>query len=317
MIAAMVIVGGATRLTGSGLSITEWAPILGSIPPLSDVDWQSAFAKYQQSSQFKLQNSAMTISEFHSIFWWEWAHRFLGRIIGFVVTIPLIIFGWRKMLPAGLWPRIILLLVLGAAQGALGWFMVASGLVDRVSVTQYRLAAHLTLATVLFAYVIWLRLTLVQEIKPRWGWPALILSLIFVQIAAGGFVAGLNAGQGYNTWPLMDGAIIPSGLLVMNPWWLNSFENAMAVQFNHRILAYLIFGLVVWQFLQNRNLAQLFLLAAIVGQIILGITTLLLHVPLHAALMHQGGALVVLFAAIWNFKVSSENKNIAGIKPAA
>ena len=313
MIAAMVVVGGATRLTGSGLSITEWAPILGAIPPLSDADWQVAFAKYQQSSQYILQNSAMTIAEFHSIFWWEWSHRFLGRLIGFVVALPLIYFCWRKMLPAGLWPRIAILLVLGAAQGALGWFMVASGLEDRVSVTQYRLAAHLTFAMVLFAYVVWLRFTLAQRLKPHLGLAALTVALVFLQIAAGGFVAGLNAGQGYNTWPLMDGNIIPSGLMAMQPWWLNSFENAMAVQFNHRILAYVIFCLALWQAVTLKGKAQVLLLAAVMGQIALGITTLLLNVPMFVALIHQAGALIVLTAAVWNFKVSCKNKNTAGV----
>ena len=313
MIAAMVVVGGATRLTASGLSITEWAPILGTIPPLSDADWQVAFAKYQQSSQYILQNSAMTIAEFHSIFWWEWSHRFLGRLIGFVVALPLIYFCWRKMLPAGLWPRIVILLALGAAQGALGWFMVASGLEDRVSVTQYRLAAHLTFAMVLFAYVVWLRFTLAQRLKPHWGLAAVTGALVFLQIAAGGFVAGLNAGQGYNTWPLMDGTVIPSGLMAMHPWWLNSFENAMAVQFNHRILAYVIFCLALWQAVTLKGTAQVLLLAAVMGQIALGITTLLLHVPVFLALIHQAGALIVLTAAVWNFKVSCENKRAADV----
>ena len=313
MVAAMVVVGGATRLTGSGLSITEWAPILGTIPPLSEADWQVAFAKYQQSSQFKLQNSAMTLSEFHAIFWWEWAHRILGRMIGFVVALPLVFFALRRMLPAGLWPKIIIMLILGAAQGALGWFMVASGLVDRVSVTQYRLAAHLTLATVIFAYVLWLRFTLEDKMRPSWRLSALIVGLVFLQIAAGGFVAGLNAGQGYNTWPLMDGAVVPSGLLAMQPWWLNAFENALTVQFDHRMLGYLIFALALYQALRGRGFPQFMLLAVVIGQIALGITTLLLHVPLHAALVHQTGALVVLAVAMWNLKVASAHKNAAGV----
>jgi len=313
MVAAMVVVGGATRLTGSGLSITEWAPILGTIPPLSEADWQVAFAKYQQSSQFKLQNSAMTLSEFHAIFWWEWAHRILGRMIGFVVALPLVFFALRRMLPAGLWPKIIIMLILGAAQGALGWFMVASGLVDRVSVTQYRLAAHLTLATVILAYVLWLRFTLEEKLRPSWRLSALIVGLVFLQIAAGGFVAGLNAGQGYNTWPLMDGAVVPSGLLAMQPWWLNAFENALTVQFDHRMLGYLIFALALYQALRGRGFPQFMLLAVVIGQIALGITTLLLHVPLHAALVHQTGALVVLAVAMWNLKVASAHKNAAGV----
>jgi len=311
MVAAMVVVGGATRLTGSGLSITEWAPILGTIPPLNDADWQLAFSKYQQSSQFKLQNSHMTMAEFHPIFWWEWAHRFLGRFIGVVVAVPLLIFAWRKMLPQGFRPKATLMLVLGAAQSALGWYMVSSGLVDRVSVTQYRLAAHLTLATVIFAYVLWLRFNLEDNLRPKFRLSALIVLLVFTQIASGGFVAGLNAGAGYNTWPLMDGAIIPGGLLAINPWWLNAFENALTVQFDHRILAYTIFALALFQAAYGRGLPQLLLFAAVCGQIVLGITALLLHVPLHAALVHQAGSLVVLAAAVWNLKAATIHINAA------
>ena len=311
MIAAIVVVGGATRLTGSGLSITEWNVIMGAIPPLNDIDWQTAFAKYQQSSQFKLQNNAMTISEFHSIFWWEWAHRFLGRMIGVVVALPLVYFAVRKMLPVGFWPKVLVMLLLGAAQGALGWYMVASGLVDRVSVTQYRLAAHLTLAMLIFAYVLWLRFNVEDNLRPRFRLSALIVLLVFVQIAAGGFVAGLNAGQGYNTWPLMDGAVIPGGLGVMQPIWLNAFENALTVQFDHRILAYVIFGLALYQAAYGRGAPQLILLAAVLVQIALGITTLLLHVPLAAALIHQAGALIVLAAAVWNLKAATIHINAA------
>jgi len=311
MIAAMVVVGGATRLTGSGLSITEWNVIMGAIPPLNDVDWQTAFSKYQQSSQFKLQNSAMTISEFHSIFWWEWAHRFLGRMIGIVVAFPLGYFAVRKMLPTGFWPKVVVMLLLGAAQGVLGWYMVASGLVDRVSVTQYRLAAHLTLAAFIFAYVLWLRFNLEDNLRPKFRLSALIVLLVLVQIAAGGFVAGLNAGAGYNTWPLMDGSLIPSGLGAMQPFWLNAFENALTVQFDHRLLAYVIFALALFQAAYGRGLPQLLLFAAVCGQIGLGIMTLLMHVPLHAALTHQAGALVVLAAAVWNLKAATIHINAA------
>ena len=204
-----------------------------------------------------------------------------------------------------MWLRLLMLFILGGLQGALGWYMVASGLVDRVSVTQYRLAAHLTLATIIFAYVLWLRFTLTQNVKPRFGLATLTVILVLIQIAAGGFVAGLNAGQGYNTWPLMDGAVVPNGLMAMQPWWLNSFENALAAQFNHRILAYVIFALAAWQLWALRGRAQIFLFVAVLGQIALGISTLLQHVPLHLALAHQFGALVVLAAALWNLKVSS------------
>lgn len=208
-----------------------------------------------------------------------------------------------------MWPRLLLLFILGGLQGALGWYMVASGLVNRVDVSQYRLAAHLTLACVLFAAIIWTIACL--DIKHRFprsldSWTALILfAMILIQIAAGGFVAGINAGQGYNTWPLMDGSLVPNGLLAMQPWWLNSFENALAVQFNHRILAYVIFALAAWQLWALRSRAQFLMFVAVLGQIALGISTLLQHVPLHLALAHQFGALVVLAAALWNLKVSS------------
>ena len=313
LIAAMVVVGGATRLTGSGLSITEWAPILGTLPPLGDADWQTAFAKYQQSSQFKLQNSTMSLPDFHYIFWWEWAHRFLGRFIGFAVAIPLAFFAWRKMLPNGMWPRILIMLALGAAQGALGWYMVASGLVDRVSVTQYRLAAHLTLATAIFVYVVWVRLSLIEKPQPRFGFAAFILGLVFVQVAAGGFVAGLDAGQGYNTWPMMDGGVIPDGLFAMQPWWLNAFENALTVQFNHRLLAYIILGLALWQTAVRTGRAPQLLVLAILCQASLGIATLLWRVPLYLALAHQFGALIVLLAAVYNLQQNSPEQTPTSI----
>jgi cytochrome c oxidase assembly protein subunit 15 len=215
------------------------------------------------------------------------------------------VFAARRMLPPGLWPKIIIMLVLGGLQGALGWYMVASGLENRVSVTQYRLAAHLTFACVIFAYVLWVRFTLNNEARVRPGFAAALLGLVFLQIAAGGFVAGLDAGQGYNTWPLMDGALVPSGLGAMDPWWLNLFENAMTVQFDHRLLAYLVLALALWQVARRRDLPAILFLAAVLLQVALGITTLLLHVPLHVALVHQSGALVVLAAAVWNLRQRS------------
>lgn len=309
MIAAMVVVGGATRLTGSGLSITEWNPIMGAIPPLSHADWQALFEKYQQSSQFKLQNSSMTLGEFEFIFWWEWAHRLLGRLIGVVFFVPFVIFATLHMLPRRIWGRLITIFILGGLQGALGWYMVASGLVDRVSVSQYRLAAHLTLAAIILAFVIWVTFSLSRSHeKPSNArqWTALILvPLLLLQIAAGGFVAGLDAGQGYNTWPLMDGALIPDGLGAMRPWWANLFENALTVQFDHRLLAYMIFVLVILHALSTRTISSIILAIFVVGQVALGITTLLLHVPLDTALAHQFGAIFVLASAVWNLSAAT------------
>jgi heme a synthase len=304
MVFMMVIVGGATRLTQSGLSITEWDPIFGAIPPLQEADWNTLFEKYKLSSQYKLQNLGMSLGEFKFIFWWEWAHRLLGRLIGFVFFIPFVFFAITKRLEKRLWPRLAMLFVLGGLQGALGWYMVASGLVNRVEVSQYRLAAHLSLACVLFAAIIWTMTSLSwKHAKPQSldGWVALLLLvLVFVQIAAGGFVAGLDAGEAYNTWPLMDGKWIPDGLSAKQPVWRNFFENALTVQFNHRLLAYAIFLISVWHAAHTFSLSATLLAYAVFTQACLGILTLLMHVPLGFALAHQATAMVVLAAAVWN-----------------
>ena len=304
MVFAIVVVGGATRLTGSGLSITEWQPLLGAIPPLNDADWQSAFEKYKASSQFKLQNSAMTLSAFHFIYWWEWSHRVLARSIGAVAIVPFLYFAVRRMLPKGQWPRYVLLLALGGLQGLLGWYMVKSGLDQRVAVSQYWLAAHLICASAIFAFALWLRFSI--NSKHQWVRSGteilglLLLALVFVQLVAGAFVAGLNAGQGYNTWPLMDGAFIPQGLNAIEPWWKNLFENALTVQFDHRMLAYLILALTFVNLLFAFGASSFLLFYLVVMQAALGIFTLLFHVPLPLALVHQAGAMLVLMAAVWN-----------------
>lgn len=304
MVFMMVIVGGATRLTKSGLSITEWDPIFGVFPPLSDADWNAVFAKYQQSSQYKLQNVGMSLSDFQFIFWWEWAHRLLGRLIGFVFLLPFLFFATTRRLEGRIWPRLIALFVIGGLQGALGWYMVASGLVDRVEVSQYRLAAHLTLASVLFAAIIWTISSLEWRHKlPRNAdaWTAsILLGLVVLQIAAGGFVAGLNAGQGYNTWPLMDGRLIPDGLGAMQPLWRNLFENALTVQFDHRMLAYSIFIVAVWHAVKTFSFTAMVLAYLVFAQASLGIFTLIMHVPLGFALLHQATAMLTLAAAVWN-----------------
>ncbi len=304
MIVAMVVVGGATRLTGSGLSITEWQPVTGALPPFNDADWQALFEKYQQSSQYRLQNSGMLLGDFKFIFWWEWSHRFLGRTIGVVFFLPLVGFLIARKVERRLLPQLLGIFVLGGMQGALGWYMVASGLVDRVEVSQYRLSAHLTLATILLAAVVWTMGSIsTRHQRPRSldQWVALGLTgLIVLQVAAGAFVAGLNAGQGYNTWPLMDGHLIPQGLSVMEPGWRNLFENALTVQFDHRMLAYLIFGLALWHGMRVFSVSSLAVLYVIFGQVCLGIFTLLTHAPLGLALVHQLGAMVVLITALWN-----------------
>jgi heme a synthase len=303
LVFAMVIVGGATRLTDSGLSITEWQPILGIIPPLTEAAWLEAFEKYKLIPEFHKVNPGMTLGEFKAIYWWEWSHRFLGRFIGIAFIVPFLYFAGTRRIPPYLLPRLGVIFLLGGLQGVLGWYMVMSGLVDRVDVSQYRLAAHLTLAAVIFGAIIWTVLGLAdRRPAPSSGreWAALILAgLIVLQVAAGGFVAGLDAGMGYNTWPLMDGQLIPKGLFVMEPAWRNIFENAMTVQFNHRLIAYvsaIAALLLAWRI---GSLPAKALAAAVIFQIGLGIWTLLMQVPLHLALMHQGGAMLVLAAALW------------------
>ena len=308
LVFAMVIVGGATRLTDSGLSITEWLPILGAIPPLTEADWTLAFEKYKQIPEYKIINRGMSLDAFKFIYWWEWGHRFLGRFIGLAFALPLAFFWFSGRIARDRVWGLIGLLVLGGLQGALGWYMVMSGLVERTDVSQYRLAAHLTLAAVIFTAILWVAFGYGRE---RFRLPMstihLIIALILLQIAAGGFVAGLDAGMGYNTWPLMDGAIIPDGLLSIEPAWLNVFENAMTVQFQHRMLAYLV-GFVVLAYTLislpgfdgDERTSALLMLVVTAIQIALGIWTLLAQVQISWALLHQGGALVLLAIALYH-----------------
>ena len=304
LVFCMVIVGGATRLTDSGLSITEWRPLLGAIPPLNEADWLAAFEKYKLIPQFKTLNPDMTLGDFKFIFWWEWVHRFLGRFVGVAFAIPFLCFALLRKLELRLLPRLLLLFVLGGAQGALGWYMVSSGLIDRVDVSQYRLAAHLTLAALILAAILWVA----KGVGRQRHYPSsfddwfavLLIILVLLQIAAGGFVAGLDAGQGYQTWPKMDGQWIPTGLMEMLPNWKNYFENALTVQFDHRMLAYTILLLSIIHAWRCFSLPSMMFSYAIFTQACLGILTLLLHVPLAMALVHQAGAMVVLMTAVWN-----------------
>lgn len=318
LVMLMVVVGGATRLTGSGLSITEWQPIVGTIPPLTEGAWQAAFEKYKAIPQYEKLNKGMSLDAFKGIFWWEWAHRLLGRLIGAFFLLPFLYFLARGLVRGPLAWRLGGLFVLGGLQGALGWFMVKSGLSLRTDVSQYRLAAHLLLASALFAALLWTVLRLPapksQRIRLRTeargsaavGW--LIVALTFVQIGAGALVAGLKAGLAYNTWPLMDGHIVPAGIALLQPWWENAFENAATVQFDHRMIAYLLAAIVLWHATrvirsaddEQMRLSACVLLLAVALQIALGIATLLLQVPLHLALTHQAVAMLVLAAAIWH-----------------
>jgi cytochrome c oxidase assembly protein subunit 15 len=316
LIVAMILVGGATRLTDSGLSITEWQPILGAIPPLSDADWQEAFEAYKQIPEYSQINRGMSLEAFKSIYWWEWAHRFLGRFIGLVFFVPFVCFWAAGYIPRTLMPRLIGLFVLGGLQGALGWYMVKSGLVDRVDVSQYRLAAHFGVAVLIFGYTLWLILGLGREAgaNPARSSAAtvaagLVLGLVFVQMLAGALVAGIDGGLGFNTWPLMNGAFIPRGLGEASPWYLNLFENPLAVQFNHRMLGYAVVVVTILQavWLGMRDprapyvgsAATLAVLAVL--QATLGVWTLLLAVPIELGLAHQAGAILVFAAALYQF----------------
>ena len=312
-VVAMVVLGGATRMTNSGLSIVEWKPVTGVVPPLSEGQWLAEFEKYQQIPQYKELNQGMSLGDFKFIYWWEWSHRLLGRLIGLLFSLPLAFFWWRGWLDRALKWKLAGLLVLGGSQGALGWWMVSSGLSVRTDVSQYRLAAHMTLASLIFVAIAWVAASLserqgsgiVPALARRLGF--LIVPLILVQIFLGGLVAGLDAGLSHNTWPLMDGHFIPAlgNLYVMQPAWVNHFENAMTVQFQHRMVAYLIVGLALWQAVvmarstADAMIRQRSLLVAMAGllQAFIGIATLLLVVPLWAGLLHQLCAIVLLAIA--------------------
>ncbi len=313
---AMVAVGGATRLTGSGLSITEWKPIMGALPPMSEAAWQDALEKYKQIPQYEAVNKGISLEGFKAIFWWEWSHRLLGRLVGFVFLLPFAYFLLRRAIPKPFIPKVGALFLLGGAQGALGWFMVSSGLVgsDRIAVSQYRLAAHLALATIIAAYAFWLALTIREKGQEdraaatpssTAGLAAIVLSgLVYLQIIAGAFVAGLKGGYASNTWPLMNGEIVPAGMDQISPLWLNLFENPLAAQFVHRLIAYAValyavaFALAVRRSpaLKGPAIAAV---AATLVQIALGVATVVYGVPLGYALAHQVNAMLVLAAAIW------------------
>src|SRR5882672_10037745 len=313
LIAIMVLVGGATRLTESGLSIVEWKPVTGALPPLTEAQWAQAFGGYKAIPQYRELNAGMSFAEFKTIFWWEWSHRLLGRVIGVVYLLPFLWFLWRGVLNAELKRRLWLIFGLGALQGAVGWWMVASGLSQRVEVSQYRLATHLVLALVIFAAVVW-TLRRMRE-RPQAVVPSrlkvtgvVLLALTFLQIYFGALVAGLRAGRVYNTWPEIDGAFIPSTarLFFEEPWWRNLFDNTLTVQFEHRMTAYALLALALLHAIDAvRSRAGIavisgawWLVAAVILQAALGILTLLNQVPIDLALAHQAMAIVVLTLAI-------------------
>jgi cytochrome c oxidase assembly protein subunit 15 len=313
LVFAMVVVGGVTRLTHSGLSITEWQPIVGTMPPLGQADWDEAFLKYQATPEYRDVNRGMTLAEFKGIFWLEYAHRLLGRAIGAAFLLPLVWFAVRRRLPPGLAPRLFAIFGLGALQGAAGWYMVQSGLVDDPRVSQLRLTLHLALAFLIFGAMLWTALSLLR--RPASPAPPNSLTrfayslaaLVFVMVLAGGLVAGIRAGFAYNTFPSMNGAWLPPEIMLLDPWYLNFANNMATVQFDHRALAWLLAFLVPvlwWRTVRSaeappaaRRGAHL-LLALLIVQIGLGIATLLLVVPIPLAAAHQAGALAVFAAAL-------------------
>lgn len=314
LIAATVLVGGATRLTESGLSIVEWKPVTGSLPPLSEAEWTRAFEGYKAIPQYRQMNAGMSLGEFKTIFWWEWSHRLLGRVIGMAYLLPFLWFLWRGAFRGELKRRLWGIFALGALQGAVGWWMVASGLSERVEVSQYRLATHLVLALLIFASIVW---TLRRLAEPAPSTAPLrlkisaivLLGLTFVQLYLGALVAGLRAGKIYNTWPDIDGGFIPAAgrLFFDTPWWRNLFENTLTVQFEHRMVAYALFALAILHAIDAvRSRADrtviggaLWLVGAVTLQATLGILTLLNQAPMDLALTHQAVAIVVLTLAVF------------------
>ncbi len=306
-----LVVGGATRLTESGLSIVEWKPVTGVMPPLDAQSWQAEFDKYKAIPQYRERNAAMSLDEFRTIYWWEWSHRLLARLVGGAFLLPLIWFLWRGWIEPRLRARLWTIFTLGAALGVVGWWMVASGLAGRVSVSQYRLAFHLTLACAIFAAILWTaqdllaRAPVAAPARIRMS-AMLLLALVLVQIYLGALVSGLRAGLIYNTWPLIDGALLPEGLFFQTPLWRNLFENTLTVQFDHRVVAYALWLLAV---LHAADVARtlrggaaltgaLALASAVTLQAALGITTLIHQAPLALALPHQAMAIVVLAVAV-------------------
>ncbi len=303
MIFFMIVLGALTRLTESGLSMVEWRPVTGWLPPLSDAAWQAELQKYLSSPQGRLINRHFTVAEFQQIYWLEYLHRLWGRLIGMAFALPLAWFWWRGSLSSRLKPHLLALLILGGLQGAMGWAMVASGLIDRPSVSHYRLAAHLVLAIVLYAYTVWLILEFRPAAAPREDavaarWSGHLIGLLFVVLIWGAFVAGLRAGASHNTFPTMSGYWIPPGLFDLQPWWINPFENGTTVQFVHRWLAkLLVLGVLAMAWRVRRPEAFAAAAMALV-QLGLGIATILSGVDIGIATAHQAGAVLLLTALL-------------------
>jgi cytochrome c oxidase assembly protein subunit 15 len=316
LVFVMVVVGGVTRLTRSGLSIVEWQPIAGTLPPLTETAWQDMFTKYQATPEYVKVNRGMSLDEFKGIFWWEYIHRLIGRTIGLVFFLPFVWFLAKRQIPWSAAPKYVGILLLGGAQGAIGWWMVKSGLVDLPRVSHVRLAIHLGMAFFIFAVLLWTALGLLaRERQPLLSderqrlarYATALAVLVFVMVLSGALVAGTRAGYAYNTFPLMDGRFVPAGLGELEPWWDNLFHNLTTVQFNHRMIAWALAFIVpaFWWACRRADLPVMprravnLLLAMLVVQITLGITTLLFHVPVALGAAHQGGALVLFGLTLW------------------
>jgi cytochrome c oxidase assembly protein subunit 15 len=331
LVAAMVTLGGLTRLTGSGLSITEWKPISGVIPPLTEQAWQAEFANYQKIPQYWRENRGMTLAQFKGIYWWEWAHRLLGRLVGAAFLLPFIGFAVMGAIPRREWPRMILLFALGGLQGAVGWWMVQSGLETRVSVSQYRLAIHLGVAVILLGALLWTGLDYLRNSRPSLHgintslrtMAFALVCLVYVQILLGAIVAGLHAGLIYNTWPSMNGRFLPEDAFVLHLWWRNFFENPGLAQFDHRLVAYIVAAAsAIFWFMARRRVASSgvrtssnALMAVVIIQIALGVATLLALAPIALAGLHQAAAVAVFSTAIWNaFEATSSHLTVIPAK---
>ena len=317
LVFAMVLLGGATRLTGSGLSMVTWHPT-GMLPPLATDEWQAEFERYQQFPEYQLVNRHMSLDDFKRIFWFEYSHRMLGRLIGLVFVLPFAWFWLRKRLTPQLVPRLVIMLVLGGLQGLLGWYMVKSGLVENPYVSHYRLTAHLLSAILIYGFILWTIFNLANDREyrrledssvPGWRKGSLgLLVLVLLTIASGGFVAGLDAGLIYNTFPLMAGDLIPQGIDALSPWYLNALENRVTIQFNHRWLAMTSGLLLLAWYWRGRSrfddplLSRSFKLVGmmVIIQLILGISTLLLQVPVWLGVLHQAGALLLFSVMLFN-----------------
>ena len=315
MVLVMVVIGGVTRLTHSGLSMVDWRPITGWMPPLNPAEWKEAFALYRETPEFKKVNIGINMEGFKSIFWLEYIHRLWGRVIGVALLVPFFYFLFRGWLNRCLFSKIMFIFVLGVAQGLLGWFMVKSGLVERPDVSQYRLTGHLGLAVIIYGYMFWTALGLLrrqtQKIRPVSNGlrrlTAATLAWLFLTILAGGLVAGLDAGFTYNTFPLMDGRLVPDGLFRITPVYLNFFENVTTVQFEHRITAALsivLMALLWWQARKEIVSIRARLPFNVLGALMLlqfgvGIATLILVIPVPVAAAHQAGAFLLVTAGLW------------------